>query len=150
MSNRNADAGLTLGKRLWYIQGCFETNGTSNPPTNTIRGSGFTKVPPVRTGAGTFLVTLDDMYQDLNAAGTDLQVPSASANWSQIAAVAGLAAPVGGVANASPQTTPVTIQIITINSAGTPTDVAIDAANHNSRVHFFFCFRDSTVQFNKP
>jgi hypothetical protein len=147
MSNRNGDAGLTMGKRLWYIQGSFETNGSSNPPTATLKGFGFTAVPPVHTATGTYLVTMDDNYQDLNAMGCDLQVTGASPNWVQPSAVQGLGVQFVGP---GPNLTKPTVQLITINASGVAVDIARDGVNGYSRVHFFFCFRDSTVQYAKP
>ena|SRR5579859_4200160 len=159
MASRNFDTGWCIGKRLIDVSGSFGTNGSSNPVAANVKGLGFGYAPvagayalqttiPVRPGitttpgivrstTGTYVLTLDDSYLDVNFFSTDLQVASASANWAQPGPIANV-----NVANQAPNVT-----IFVINSAGTLQDVAAGA---NSRVHFFLQMRDSTVGFSKP
>lgn len=157
MANRNYDTSWTVGKRLIELAGSFGTNGGSNPAASSVKGLGFGYAPGaggvmqakasspgitttagiVRSATGTYVLTPEDSYLDVNAFSCDLQVASASANWAQPGPIANTA-----VANQAPNLT-----MFVINSSGTPQDIASGA---NSRVHFFIQFRDSTVQFSKP
>jgi hypothetical protein len=159
MANRNFDQGWTVGKRLIEIAGSFGTNGASNPVAANVKGLGFGYAPmagvmalqttiPVRPGItttpgivhaalGTYTITFDDAYTDLNVFSCDLQVAALSANWAQPGPTANL-----GVSGSAPN-----VQVFVINSSGTGQDIA---AATFSRVHFFVQFRDSNVQFSKP
>lgn len=156
MANRNLDTSYVIGKRLIDIAGSFGTNGSSSPAASSVKGLGFGYAPSagvmavkgsspgvtttagvVRSTTGTYVITPEDTFQDVNVFSTDLQVASASANWAQPGPIANTA-----VANQAPNLT-----IFVINSSGSLQDVA---ANASSRVHFFIQFRDSTVQFQKP
>lgn len=160
MSQRNLDQGWCLGKRLIDIAGSFGTNGSSTPLAASVKGLGFgyawslaasamalkgtptdspvtTTAGIVRSTTGTFVITMEDPYADINVFSTDLQVASASANWAQPGPTAAV-----GVSNQAPNLT-----VFVINSSGSLQDIA---AATFSRVHFFCQFRDSTVQFGKP
>jgi len=156
MANRNLDTSYCFGKRLIDIAGSFGTNGASNPVAANVKGLGFGYAPQngtmavkgsspgvtttagiVRSATGTYVITPEDPFADLNVVSCDLQVASASANWAQPGPVANLA-----VSNQAPNVT-----LFVINSSGSLQDIA---ANASSRVHFFMQFRDSTVQFQKP
>lgn len=160
MCSRNLDTGWCIGKRLIDIAGSFGTNGSSTPAATSVKGLGFGYAPSdttgvmaakanstnspitttpgvVRSTTGTYVVTVEDTFRDLNVLSCDLQVASASANWAQPGPVASLAA-----ATAAPNFT-----LFVINSSGATQDIASGAS---SRVHFFAQFSDSTVQFGKP
>lgn len=160
MASRNLDQSWCFGKRLVDIAGSFGTNGASSPAASSVKGLGFGYAPNDQTGAmqakanssispmtttpgvvhsatGTYVITAEDSYSDVNVFSCDLQVASASANWAQPGPIAATA-----TANQAPNVT-----IFVINSSGTPQDIA---SATSSRVHFFLQMRDSTVQFAKP
>lgn len=136
MANRNLDTGWTLGKRIVEITGSFAVNGASNPTAASLKGQGFRKVPPVHTATGTYVVTLDDNWQDCNGFSVDLQVPAAAGNWAQPGPITSLGA-----------SSPPTFTIFTVNSSGVALDISAAA---NTAVFFTIVLRDSTVGFSKP
>lgn len=135
MSNRSLDRGWTIGKRIISVRGSFATNGNATPTVAGTRGQGFRKTAVTRTGVGTYVVTFDDPYLDLDDANAHLQLPAAADNTASVGPVASLSA-----------TTGPTMTIFTL-TAGAAADIA---ANANSRVFFNATFRDSNVGQGKP
>lgn len=135
MSNRSLDQPWTLGKRSIAIKGSFGTNAGTSPTVASTRGLGFRNTAPTRTGAGTYRVTFDDPYLDLNYANAHLQLPAASDDTASVGPVAGLSGTTGPT---------MTIFVLT---GGVAADIA---ANANSRVFFEATFRDSNIGFSKP
>jgi hypothetical protein len=138
MANRNLDTAWTFGKRIIEVTGSFGPNGGSNPLSSSFKGKGWRDKTGgvVRTGTGTFVVTFDDPFLDINGLSVDLQVPSAQGNWAQP----------GPITNVGATSAP-TVTIFTVNSSGTAVDISAAA---NTAVFFTVTFRDSTVGFSKP
>jgi hypothetical protein len=138
VANRNLDTAWTYGKRIIEITGFFACNGASNPVASSFKGKGWRDKTGgvVHTATGTYVLTVDDPYLDVNGFSVDLQVPSAQGNWAQPGPVANLGA-----------TTAPNVTIFTVNSSGVATDLGPAT---NLGVFFTITFRDSTVGFSKP
>lgn len=106
-----------------YIEGSFAPD-TANPPT-TVRGKGFTVA---RSGAGTFVVTLDQVYPELVSGVATLQLNAADDKYAQLGAV--------DLANRT-----VVIRVWDASGAAA-TDVA---ANANNRINFSLCLKTSST-----
>jgi hypothetical protein len=113
------------------ISGSFAPNGTSALVAASTKGVGFTAA---RTGVGTFVVTLDDAYNEIVEAQATLQLSTPAAQMAQLGPVT---APAGATRGA------VTI-VVANSSTGAAADVS---ANANNRVHFQILCRDGL---NKP
>jgi hypothetical protein len=165
MSNRNFDQGYTIGKRLIDVAGSFVplTSSTGTIVASKVKGLGFGYAPiagvmtlqtSARSGitstpgvahpsGGLYTLTFDDSYREINVISCDLAAPSSgSALWSQPVEPWTNTGVLGAAAGIAPS-----IQLLTINSSGSPTDVGTPNA---FRLHFFVQFEDSTVQFQKP
>jgi hypothetical protein len=113
------------------ISGSFAPNGTSQPVAASNKGIGWSVS---RTGVGTFVVTLDDSYNEIVEAQATLQLSAPAAQGAQLGPIT---APAGATRGA--------VTIVTANtSTGAAADVAANAAN---RVHFQILCRDGL---NKP
>src|SRR5438309_1378432 len=126
MANRNFDHLQVLGKGIKEIAGSFAPNGTSSLDQTQVKGRGFSVL---RTGVGTFTVTLQDKYVDLQSAHTDLALHAAGPNWAQFGDI--------DVVSAK------TVVIRTVDGSGAAVDVAAQAFN---RVHFTLKLRNSSVK----
>jgi hypothetical protein len=159
MSNRNFDMSYVVGKRLIDIEGSFvPLTGAGIVNAATVKGFGFgyafingvmtlqTSARPgingtpgiVRTGVGTYTITLDDSYADFNIFDANLMLPNASGSqlWAQCVATATNI----GVSGQCPVFT-----LVIVNNSGTPTE-----APAGCRLAFLIQLRDSTVQQGKP
>ncbi len=109
---------------LFEVDFNFDTNAAANPAS--VKGRRIASV--TRTGVGTYLVTLQDLWPAISSISADLQQPSATGNWV-------LVGPINLTAK--------TITIYTMNPGGTATvDIAADP---NSRVWVNVMFKNSSV-----
>jgi hypothetical protein len=158
MANRNFDASYCIGKRLVDISGSFvPLTGAGTVVASTVKGQGFGYAPVngvmtlqaaarpgitstpgiIRVSTGLYTITLDDSYLDIQEFCGDLAVPNTgSGTWIQ---------PVEPVSQLATAGKAPVLSILLVNSSGTPTD-----APASSRVYFYACMRDSSVQFQKP
>lgn len=105
----------TLSRKPRMLNIRFFPAGASNPTTTAQDIKGVTSI--TRSGAGTWLITLQDSYKRLLSAQATIQMTSATDLVPQIGDVSNLAT-----------TSPVTL-IVRANAVATPTDIAANANN---------------------
>lgn len=123
MANRTFRDLQTLPVGVVVLEGSFQPNNTG--AVTLPLGTGFTVA---RTGVGTYVVSLTDVYTSLLSASVDLQSSAASGNFGQLGAV---------------DLPGKSITLRTVSSAGAAVDVTGGA---NDRVHFTLLLKNSSIK----
>ena len=123
MSRTRSFPAKVAGREKLSIKGSFPTNGSSSP--TSFAGEGIASV--VRSGTGTFTITLSDKYPSYEFVDAALQMGTPDGSMAVPAAV--------NVASAK------TIVIVTLNASNAAADIAAAASN---RVNFEIVVNQST------
>lgn len=126
MASRTWDRENLLGKKRCRIDIKFNPEGAGAPTFSPTQARGVASI--VRTGVGTFLITLEDTYRTLVARFGSIQ----------LAAAADVAVQLGTIANVGTALPP-TIVVRTVAGAA-PVDVA---ANSENSISVCLMFNDS-------
>ena len=120
-STRDIKPMKTATREACDIVGSFAPAGTG--AVTDARGDGFSVA---RTGVGTFTITFDKVWPELESATATVQLNASANTFAQVGAV-----------NLSSKTA-----VIRTITAGSDADIA---ANANNRVNFRFCFKNTSV-----